>query len=160
MLFSLNCWSQSFLEEFEEKISNSKDYSLEVLELFPEGKLDYKATEEIRTVRKQFEHLIEHMLWLSSSYLSKEQKEIEGSSLKKMNKQQIKDELSIAFDYVLKITKAFNESHLNEKVDFFAGEKSKRKMFVLINDHITHHRAQLLIYLRLNNIKPPSYRGW
>ncbi len=29
-----------------------------------------------------------------------------------------------------------------------------------MQDHQTHHRAQLLNYLRLNGIKPPAYIGW
>jgi len=31
---------------------------------------------------------------------------------------------------------------------------------VLLNDHQTHHRGQLVVYLRLNGIKPPAYIGW
>jgi uncharacterized damage-inducible protein DinB len=26
-------------------------------------------------------------------------------------------------------------------------------------DHITHHRGQIVVYLRLNGIKPPQYRS-
>ncbi len=90
-------------------------------------------------------------MWLSSSYLSAQQKEIEGPSLKDLNKNQIKAELEKAYDYVFLVTKSFDERNLNYKIDFFAGEKTKRQMFTLINDHMTHHRAQLLVYLRLNN---------
>ncbi|OYY03206.1 MAG: DinB family protein, partial [Sphingobacteriia bacterium 35-40-5] len=30
----------------------------------------------------------------------------------------------------------------------------------LIQDHQTHHRAQLIVYLRLNMLNPPNYTGW
>ena len=159
LLFSIASFSQSFLAEFEEKLSNAKIYSIEVLDLFPAEKLDFQPTNDVRSTRKQFEHLMENMTWISSSYLSKEQKEIERPSLEKLSKDEIKIELEKAYDYVLAVTKSFDETNLNDKVDFFAGEKTKRQMFTLISDHMTHHRAQLLVYLRLNNIKPPRYKG-
>ena len=46
------------------------------------------------------------------------------------------------------------------KVDFFAGPKTRSQIIQLVDDHHTHHRAQLIIYLRLLGIKPPRYVGW
>jgi uncharacterized damage-inducible protein DinB len=37
---------------------------------------------------------------------------------------------------------------------------NKLQIINLINDHQTHHRAQLLVYLRLKGVKPPEYVGW
>lgn len=52
------------------------------------------------------------------------------------------------------------EAELSQKVDFFAGQKSKLQILNLMQDHVTHHRAQILIYLNLNQIQPPKYVGW
>jgi uncharacterized damage-inducible protein DinB len=30
----------------------------------------------------------------------------------------------------------------------------------LMHDHHTHHRGQIIVYLRLNGLKPPKYVGW
>ncbi|MEM9260816.1 MAG: DinB family protein, partial [Bacteroidota bacterium] len=50
---------------------------------------------------------------------------------------------------------------LNQMVpNFFAGPKSKRVIVYLLQDHATHHRSQLLVYLRLLGHQPPRYRGW
>ncbi|NQY09137.1 MAG: hypothetical protein HRT71_06430 [Flavobacteriales bacterium] len=54
-LLSIVSYSQSYLKEFEEKISNSRAYTLEVLDLFPEDQMDFQPTKEVRTARKQFE---------------------------------------------------------------------------------------------------------
>jgi uncharacterized damage-inducible protein DinB len=37
---------------------------------------------------------------------------------------------------------------------------NKLQILNLLNDHQTHHRAQLIVYLRINGIKPPDYVGW
>ena len=50
---------------------------------------------------------------------------------------------------------------LEEEVDFFTTQvRNKGQILTLLNDHHTHHRGELLVYLRLQNIKPPRYQGW
>lgn len=29
-----------------------------------------------------------------------------------------------------------------------------------MDNHLAHHRGQMIIYLRLQGIKPPAYTGW
>lgn len=31
---------------------------------------------------------------------------------------------------------------------------------LLLFDHVTHHRAQAIMYLRMRGIEPPAYVGW
>jgi len=59
-----------------------------------------------------------------------------------------------------KCVQALKEENLDEKVDFFAGEKNKLQILNLLQDHVTHHRGQLAVYLNLKGIKPPAYTGW
>ena len=33
------------------------------------------------------------------------------------------------------------------------------KVILFCADHISHHRGQAVVYLRLNGIKPPQYRS-
>ncbi len=37
---------------------------------------------------------------------------------------------------------------------------TERQIINLMNDHLTHHRAQAIVYLRLNGVMPPKYVGW
>ena len=40
-------------------------------------------------------------------------------------------------------------------------EKVSKESFLLTMDnHLAHHRGQLIVYLRLMGLKPPSYVGW
>ena len=61
---------------------------------------------------------------------------------------------------VVEIIENTNDADLKITVDFFAGPKSKLQILNLLQDHLSHHRGQLIVYLNLNNIKPPSYIGW
>ena len=48
------------------------------------------------------------------------------------------------------------------EVNFFVSDvpMNKKNIFQLLLDHITHHRSQLVLNLRLCGIKPPRYIGW
>lgn len=49
---------------------------------------------------------------------------------------------------------------LTKEFDWSGRKLNKIQFLNLIQDHQTHHRAQLLVYLRLNNLTPPRYSGW
>jgi uncharacterized damage-inducible protein DinB len=53
-----------------------------------------------------------------------------------------------------------DKDDLSTQVDFFAGPKTKLQILNIIQDHVTHHRGQLIVYLNLKGIKPPEYVGW
>ncbi len=68
--------------------------------------------------------------------------------------------LSKTYDFALDVLQHFDLARLSDTVSFFAGPMNKLQIINLLNDHQTHHRAQMLVYLRLNGIKPPDYIGW
>jgi uncharacterized damage-inducible protein DinB len=61
------------------------------------------------------------------------------------------------FEEAIKLLKDFDTTKLNDKLDYFGLDRSKRQLFMLLADHITHHRGQMLVYLRLNGLVPPRY---
>ena len=75
-------------------------------------------------------------------------------------KEEIINQLTASFDNVAEIIKKVTLEELSTEVEFFAGPKSKLQILNLLQDHVTHHRGQLIVYLNLNDIKPPKYRGW
>ncbi len=151
--------AQEIIPTFLEKWQNSKNYLLEVAKAMPEEKYNFKPTEREMTFGKQLLHIKANIDWLSSTYFSDTpQKEKEDDE--NLSKAVIIAELEKSFDaaYLL-ISKAKPET-LKDKVEFFAGPKTKFQILNLLQDHVTHHRAQILVYLNLNDIKPPKYIGW
>ena len=78
----------------------------------------------------------------------------------KLSKKEIIEHLSNAFDYTAETFAQMTDKTLEEELDYWGGHSTKRKIVFLLNDHQTHHRGQLIVYLRLNGIKPPAYIGW
>ena len=51
----------------------------------------------------------------------------------------------------------FDTNKLEERLDYFGSDRTKRQILMLLADHITHHRAQMLVCMRLNGLVPPRY---
>lgn len=159
-VISFHTQAQSpLIKEFLSKWSNSKTYTLTLLEKVPENLLDFKPTESEMTIREQFVHLADNMVWISGTYLNKDDS-FHVDKEKKYTKAELVDLLTTCYQFSNSKVAALQALDLETKVDFFAGNLTKRQMLNLMDDHVTHHRAQLIVYLRLNNIAPPEYTGW
>ena len=148
-----------FIEDFKEKWKNSAAYTIELAAAMPEEHYDFKPTEEEMSFKSQLLHMISNMNWLSTSYLGGTPVDFD---LKRedYSKAEILEMLNSGYELSGKAVDMVTPGQLEETVEFFAGPKSKRQIITLMNDHSTHHRGQLIVYLRLNGIKPPRYRGW
>ncbi|ALM21127.1 DinB family protein [Nonlabens sp. MIC269] len=144
---------------FLEKWSNSKEYLVEIAQSMPEELYNYRPTEREMTFKGQLLHVIGNMKWLSTSYFSNEKFERETYD-PNLTKQQVLELLEATFDEVYQRIESTSESELSVEVDFFAGKKSKLQILNLLQDHVTHHRGQLIVYINMKGIKPPRYVGW
>lgn len=150
---------QAFLDEFQHKWKNAEAYTMESIELMPEADFDYKPTEGQRSFKDQIIHSCRNMIWLSSSYLGGDKEGIDLNQ-KDLSKAELLALVKTCFQRSGEAAGKLKPEDLEEKVSFFAGPMSKRQIMVLMNDHSTHHRAQMLVYLRLKGLTPPKYRGW
>ncbi|SEK73684.1 Uncharacterized damage-inducible protein DinB (forms a four-helix bundle) [Aquimarina amphilecti] len=162
-LISYTAMSQEITPKsaFLEKWKNSEAYLLEMAEVMPEEKYTFAPTEREMDFKNQLLHICGNMLWLSTTYFSEEEfdrKKLADNAPD--SKSEIIKFLKKSFDEVYKRVTETSEESLITKVDFFAGPKSKLQILNLLQDHVTHHRGQLIVYLNLNEIKPPKYVGW
>lgn len=146
-------------EAFLEKWDNSKDYLLRVAELMPEEFYDFKPTERQRSFKEQLLHIKENIDWLSVTYFSSKAYKREKTD-PNISKDETIQLLTRAFDASAVIIKKASKEELIETVAFFAGPKSKLQIINLLQDHVTHHRGQLIVYLNLKDQEPPKYVGW
>lgn len=156
---SLSGQDAAFLNDYLEKWKNSRAYTIECLELMPGDKYKFQASEDEMSFQKLSIHIINNMVWLSGDYLDAPKFQNDLKSIDP-NKEELIEIMKAAYDHAATAVKNTAPHQLNLKVDFFAGEMNLRKIIELMDDHATHHRAQLAVYLRLNGIKPPRYRGW
>ena len=150
---------QLVVETFVEKWDNSKVYLVHIVEAMPEDKFDFKPSEREMSFKEQTIHILQNMDWLSTTYFSNE-KYTKNDYAGVKTKEQLIAQINSSFDKAkLKIieNKGLN---LSDKVEFFAGPKTKLQILNLMQDHVTHHRGQIIVYLNLCQIQPPKYVGW
>ena len=147
-----------FFDDYKLKWKNVREYTLEFAQVMPEDRYDYTPTKVEMTYREQLKHIAGNMVWLCSTYLDGSKDYVDptktGNSKKEINAM-----LEKVFVYAEQTINGLTEKDLDETVDFLAGKMTRRRIMFLMTDHITHHRGQLVVYLRLNNIEPPAYRG-
>jgi uncharacterized damage-inducible protein DinB len=141
------------------KWENSKNYLLEIAEAMPEEKYDFKPTEREMSFEEQLLHIRENMAWLSESYFTGHDF-VKSEKINPTGKTEIIKELRVAFDKVSEIIDLVSLDDLSTEVKFIGNQKSKLQILNLLQDHVTHHRGQLIVYLNLNAIVPPKYIGW
>lgn len=150
---------QFILDAHVKKWENSAQFTLECMRLMPSDAYDFQPTEDEMSFKKLCIHTIQNMVWLSTDYL-------EGSGFNNPTKDidPSKEDLIKLMESAIQYSKEALEQtkpHLwKTRVDFFAGEMPLIKVIHLLHDHMTHHRGQMSVYLRLNQIKPPKYVGW
>jgi uncharacterized damage-inducible protein DinB len=149
-----------FLEAANTKMRHSKEYTLKVARLMPEEKFTYRPTTGEMTFGEQLIHISSNLGWLSSAYLHGGENPVTSAAKKTVKKEEVIQIVNNTYDYAIGALEKFSMGQLKDSVSFFAGPMNKLQIINLINDHQTHHRGQLLVYLRLNGIKPPDYVGW
>jgi uncharacterized damage-inducible protein DinB len=162
LLLSNFAFSQDkFLAEAISKWKSASEYTQKVMEAMPQKHYGFKPVKDEMSFEEQLIHMANNMNWLGSKFLSNapapfpEKLIVAGKSRK-----EVVEILGKSSEYISTILGNFKVGELDVLVDFPAGQLSKRQIITLLNDHQTHHRAQLLVYLRLKGEKPPKYVGW
>lgn len=145
----------------QQKLAEAKLYTLAVAEKMPAEQYGYRPTAEEMSFGEQLLHLGDNLVWLSSNYLGERpishRSRVEGQDV---DKAEVLGLLSESYDFALQQLEQLDAESLSKEFPWKGGLMNKIQFLNLIQDHQTHHRAQAIVYLRLNQVVPPPYRGW
>lgn len=144
------------------KFKNAKIYTLSIADKFDASNYAFKPVFEEMSFQEQLVHVAENIYWLSSTYIKEEPSPVKGKKIiaKEMNKEQVMQFVSEAYEYGLKAIETLDEKTLLNTFNWNGGKMNKYQFLNLIQDHQAHHVGQLIVYLRLKAIVPPKYIGW
>lgn len=157
--------AESMLPEFDHEMANTR----KTLERIPEEKLDWKPHEKSATMRGLATHLANLATWAVHTI---ERDELdaapEGQPLRAKPVDSVAEALE-TFDRNVAAARAAiagaSDEHLFKPWTLLA---AGRKIFTqpragvlrgMILNHTVHHRAQLAVYLRLNDVPVPALYG-
>ncbi|OQP51715.1 DinB family protein, partial [Niastella populi] len=136
-----------FLEAAITKLRHSKEYTLKIARLMPEEKFSFRPDATEMTFGDQLLHISANMGWLCSRYLNGSENPVSPTDKKAVKKDEIVQVVIKTYDYAISVLEKFNTAQLHDTVSFFAGPMKKLQIINLVNDHQTHHRGQLVVYL-------------
>ena len=125
-------------------LENSKNYTLAVAEALPENSYNFKPSSEGWSFNELMNHIAYGIQWWEANYVKKTETKWNPPAPKANKKETIQ--------YLKQCYEAFRETiekgNLTEEVI---------KGFGATTDHITHHRGQAVLFLRLKGIAAPEY---
>ena len=161
--FSTNVIVQQsdFIKDYLERLENSKQYLLLLAEEMPEDKYDFKSTPESMSFEEHLMHIGWAMDWHRQTLLGgRKPRDWETDTELKVDlksKSEMILTIDKTFELTTKLITEFDTLKLNDRINYLGLERTKRQILLLLSDHITHHRGQMIVYLRLNGISPPRY---
>ena len=157
--------SSTFGNEFLPIWQRACAYTLEVADAMPEDLYRYCPDTTVMNVGEHLVHISENLYSLTSRFITETGFPSDRYTRRpadSLSKAEIRTILEDACAFVAEPLSAMTDEEMGSIVPSFWGPDpaSRRVIFMLMRDHMTHHRAALVVYLRNNGIEPPRFRGW
>ncbi|MEM1257278.1 MAG: DinB family protein [Bacteroidota bacterium] len=161
VLSPLLAQQDAFIHDYLERLENSHKYLILVAKTMPEDNYSFKVTPEALTFAEHLMHIAWAMDWHSQSLLGGREARDWETDIELRVRSKSKEEMIAAvnktFDASIRLIEEFDIAQLDTKLDYFGLTRTKRQVLLLLADHITHHRGQMLVYMRLSGYVPPRY---
>lgn len=151
--------SDSFLKDFAERWETSRHYLVAIAEAMPESDYGFKPSPEEMSFAAQLMHVAWVMDWHGFSKIDGQEYPPKLKEFKPdgRSKEEIIAAVNREFDRAAKLIADFDPERMEETGTYGQFTRTRRQFFLLMADHVAHHRGQLVVYLRLKDIVPPQY---
>jgi uncharacterized damage-inducible protein DinB len=136
-----------------------KGYLLKTAELVPENLYSFRATPEVRTIAQLIGHVADASAGICAS-ASGDKPPMLNAEKTMTTKAALSKALAEAMAFCDKAIAGMDDKRAMETAKFFVGGMSPRAMIFAFNtSHNFEHYGNLVTYMRLNKIVPPSSAG-
>jgi len=136
-----------------------KGYILKTAELIPESLYGFKATPEVRSIAQLLGHIADGTLNICGTATGNKVTPL-AAEKSMTSKAQLTKALATAFAACDQVIASLDDKKAMETTKFFIGGESTRGMIVAFDTaHNFEHYGNLVTYMRLNKIVPPSTAG-
>ena len=136
-----------------------KGYLLKTAETVPENLYSFRATPEVRTIAQLIGHVADGSAGICASASGDKPPSLNAEK-SMTSKAQLTKALAEALAFCDKVIAGMDDKRAMEATKFFVGGTSPRGMILAFNNsHNFEHYGNLVTYMRLNKIVPPSSAG-
>lgn len=149
----------SLVEEVKGTFTRIQGYITKAADQFPEDKLTWQPTPAVRSWARLIAHVADDNNGACSALAGEasrparlDTEDTQNSAANKMTKADLQNGLAESFARCEKAFAAVTEANMMER----AGNRSKIGMLIYDTIHINEHYGNIVTYMRLNNMVPPS----
>lgn len=136
---------RSSYEYLDQELTNAKEFTLEVLNGMPTEDYSFKPVDDVRSFGAQAFHIAYSLEWFNAQLKGKPIAWEPGDE-NRMSKEELVAYTTEQFDAMIEIIHGAEESG-----PFTAG-------ILGALSHNSHHRGQMVIYYRVNEMAPPAFK--
>jgi uncharacterized damage-inducible protein DinB len=148
--------SGTFISDFVHRWQNGLPYSLKVLDKMPETLFDYRPTPKQMSFGKQYTHAAYWNTFFIGMIVG--QKPLPEPT--EITKSAIRDYYTACHNHCTALIQGLTDQQLDGTGygdNGYWQKHSGRDLLLRAFMHVAHHRAETLVYLRLNDIEPPFF---
>ncbi|HXE89397.1 MAG TPA: DinB family protein [Terriglobales bacterium] len=150
--------------DFLDEIRLSHAYTVECAQAMAEPRYSLRPTPDMRTFGQQLVHIAESVQAIYEMFIEEKAKPAqvfsEAGQESVPSKILVVAKLHENFGYVERAALRLDGGTLEDSVPMFGGRPmTKRRVLRYLLDHATHHRGQIIVYMRLAGARPPQYRA-
>jgi len=140
-------------------VENHKGAVLKFIDVAPDSMLGFRPTKGVRSFAEQIEHaagsdaLIAHLAITGTMKVPS----LGDSAVYLHNKAALRKYAIAAMDHTIQMLKGVSEASLTESIDMFGNKVARGRGLMELLDHFPFTLGQVVPYLRLNGVKPPTY---
>lgn len=149
------------IAEFLGQIQFTEGKIMDLAKAIPADKYTWRPAEGIRSIAESFRHVTFANFGYGkvSGLESSEGSEIEGKMKEfeqaTTNKDKILADLTQSFEKLKASVSSINQAQLDEQIEVFGMEMSRRNFTIGTLNHLHEHLGQSIAYARMNGIAPP-----
>lgn len=150
--------------DFLDEIRQSHAYTVECAQAMPEPRYSHRPASDMRTFGQQLVHIAESVQAIYEMFIEEKANPTqifsEAGQESVPSKAVVIAKLHESFGYVERAALRLDGNALEDSVPTFGGRPmTKRRVLRYLLDHATHHRGQIIVYMRLVGARPPQYRA-
>jgi uncharacterized damage-inducible protein DinB len=134
-----------------------KGYISKAAAQVPEDKYKYQPTKDVRTMGQLFGHIADASVTICATAAGT--KPAAGGAEKLATKAELQKAVADAFAACDRALAAITTANANETVDLFGMKHSRIGAIAFNSAHLFEHYGNIVTYMRLNGMVPPSSGG-
>lgn len=152
--FGMSDWKTDFAKHW----AVSRDLTIAVADAMPAADYGFIPNTELKPVEMSYAQLMIHIAQANAGAFARVSGQTAPTKPSSMDKAAVMKYLNDSYDFCGKAMDSITDAQLEKMVGPEGHQMAGHDVLWSYFTHTAHHRGQAEVYLRLKNVKPPTYK--